>query len=613
MSVFSDVAVDLSNLRECQREAAQAATSHYSIDGIKRHTIIQLPTGTGKSALIAALPFSVPCTRVLVLVPNLSLVTQMCEDLDTVDHPVNNAYRKFGLLTEEQVSDHDIYVMELSGKANRTDIANHQIIVANYHKFQDIERWFGTDRDLIDLIIIDEAHHQAAGTYRELIKFFDAAKIIGLTATPFRSDGKPLEGERIYLYRFSDAIKKKYIRNIEVNNVAPDEVSLYFTESGSTRIYTLDEILEVKEDRWFNRQISLSQECCNSIADLAVGKLRLLRESYPEASHQIIAAAMTIRHARDYVKLAFERHGLKVGIVSSHAEDKTQNDKVKLDLKQGKIDVIVNVGMLGEGFNQPTLGVAAIFRPYKTLNPYLQFIGRVLRNNEPARRCHVVSHLGLNQVRRFEEFRLFDSDDKDFLKSLFKDDVELDELYVPESEDGAPGGEESQDSTSVPEVVITQSEGLSDTSAAFVDEDKIQKLVTEFSDKLTEAEQDLFLERLGLSQAHVSSIKPSKVKPLQKRLAKKNNLNEQAKSITTDVLKALGLKHKGRDFNKMFPNFGWVQRHVNKKINAAIGIEADQRNGLTTEQIESFEASGVLDSIKADTIIYFEEKRSATT
>src|ERR1019366_8268608 len=110
---------------------------------------------------------------------------------DVVDHPAANAYKKYCLLTDEQIAFSDIFVLPLTQKVNRTDIQNHQIIVANYHKFQDIAKWFGTSKDLIDLIIIDEPHHQAANTYQELIKFSDQAKIIGLTATPFPSDGKP--------------------------------------------------------------------------------------------------------------------------------------------------------------------------------------------------------------------------------------------------------------------------------------------------------------------------------------------------------------------------------------------------------------------------------------
>jgi DNA repair protein RadD len=259
-------------------------------------------------------------------------------------------------------------VLPLTQKVNRTDIQDHQIIVANYHKFQDIAKWFGTSNDLIDLIIIDEAHHQAANTYQELIKFFDQSKVVGLTATPFRSDGKPVDGKNIYTYHFRQAVQKGYIRNIRMNNVSPREVTLAFTEAGSTEVYTLDQVAAMSEKSWFARGIALSQDCCNSIADMAVEKLQQLRADFPQTGHQIIAAAISIRHAREFILPAFKRHDLRIGMVSSDPDDAPHNDKVKSELAQGKLDVVINVGMLGEGFNQPTLGVAAIFRPFKTLN-----------------------------------------------------------------------------------------------------------------------------------------------------------------------------------------------------------------------------------------------------
>jgi DNA repair protein RadD len=609
MSVFTDTEVEISHLRDCQRGAAVKARTHYSQPGAQRQTLIQLPTGTGKSALIAVLPFYVSCERVLVLVPNLGLVKQMKEDLDVIDFPHTNAYKKFGLLTDEQIETTDFYVMPLDHKVNRTDIEQHHVIVANYQKFQDVEKWFGVNKDLIDLIIIDEAHHQAAKTYQELIGFFDQAKIIGLTATPFRSDGKSVAGKNIYTYHFSDAVKRGYIRNIRVNNVSPSKVSLLFTDSGNSEVYTLAQIVEMKEQAWFSRGIALSQDCCDSIADLAVEKLNELRAKYPATNHQIIASAISIRHAREFIKLAFERHGLRIGMVNSSDEDKATNDQVKENLKQGKLDVVISVGMLGEGFNQPTLGVAAIFRPYKTLNPYIQFVGRVLRDNPPAKWCYVVSHLGLNQVRRFEEFKLFDADDKDFMRKLFEEqgDAGAEAVFVE-------GGDEDGDPQTDEAFVIKQSSELMDIGGTFVDEDRLHDLITRYN-QINESERAKFLKSLGLDGGTVDAIKPKKIKPIQQRLAKKSSLNEHSKSVTTDVIKALGVKHKGRDFNKRYENFGWVQRRVSSTINARLGIKGRQRNDLTTQELEALEQSNILKEVKAEMITYFtaklEEQRAA--
>lgn len=542
-----------------------------------------------------------------MLVPNLELVTQMVGDLDTIDEPNSNAYKKFGLLSDEQIDDVAIYVMPLNNKANRSDIEQHQIIVANYHQLANVEKWFGENKDLIDLIIIDEAHHQAAKTYQELIEFFEAANIIGLTATPFRSDGKKVDGENIYTYHFSDAVKKGYIRNIKVSNVSPQAVSLLFTESESEQTYTLEQMISggIKEQAWFNRGIALSQDCCDSIADLAVDKWQDLRSRYPEANHQIIAAAMSICHAREFIKPAFERHGLKVGLVSSHKDDKPMNDATKRKLKQGKIDVIINVGMLGEGFNQPTLGVAAIFRPFKSLNPYIQFIGRVLRENQPAKYCYVVSHLGLNQVRRFEEFKLFDRDDQNFMESLFAEsDPTVDSSFLDDEDQSGDLGDADGSSESFK---ISQSAELSDITATFVDEDKLGAITGQYN-SLTPEERAAFLKQLGIGTGEINKIKPRKIKPIQQRIAKKNNLNEHAKSITTDILRHLKLKPYDRDFNPMSTNFAWVQRQVNRWINKELEIKAKERNKLSLDQLKEYEDSGKFDALTQKGIDYYAAK-----
>jgi len=532
----------------------------------------------------------------------------MVNDLDTIDSPDDNAYKKFGLLTEQQIEDAEIFVMPLNNNANRSDIEQHQIIVANYQQLADVEKWFGVNKDLIDLIIIDEAHHQAAKTYQQLIEFFDNANIIGLTATPFRSDGKKVAGKNIYTYHFSDAVKKGHIRNIKVSNVSPKEVNLLFTKSGSTETYSLEQMIGggIKEKSWFNLGIALSQECCDSIADLAVQKLLELRSSFPETNHQIIAAAMSIRHARIFIKPAFERHNLKVGIVSSGNEDKPSNEATKKNLKQGKIDVIINIGMLGEGFNQPTLGVAAIFRPFKSLNPYIQFIGRVLRENQTAKYCYVVSHIGLNQVRRFEEFKLFDRDDQKFMQSLFVEvptDPTADTSFIEEDEEI-----KNRKQIGDTDLQIKQSAELSDISATFV-EDKLGSISSQYN-SLTTEERAVFLRRLGIDHGAIDKIKPRKIKPIQARRAKKNNLNERVKSITTDILRSIEVKTYDRNFNPLSTNFAWVQKQVNRWINKELGINQKERNKLTLAQLEEYETLNRIKNITQKGVDYFTEKLS---
>jgi DNA repair protein RadD len=389
--------------------------------------------------------------------------------------------------------------------------------------------------------------------------------------------------------------------------VAPEQIELEFTDE-SKKTYGLREVLDLKEESWFQRGIALSQDCCDSIARKAKEKLIVLRTDYPQEQHQIIASAISKRHAREYVKPAFEKLGLKVGMVSSAMEDAKTNDETFQKLAQGRIDVIVHIGMLGEGFNHPPLGVAAIFRPYKTLNPYMQFIGRVIRRNGKTPVSYIVSHLGLNQLQRFEEFRLFDYEDREFLGRLFADSGLADEgsAFVDPSELARSRGGDSGDSTPL---IRELGEQIVDFESRFV-ADGVESALSQFG-KLDPRGKEAFLRKLGIDPATVNcSVGPAdrRLKPVEKRKASRNLLNEKEKSITTDVLKALGLRFYNRDFNKRFNNFVWVKRRVSNTVNKHLQISKDRRKSITNAMFQEFEERGLLASVMQENVEYFGRK-----
>lgn len=593
-------------LRKCQKEAYEAILKHFSKENAEKHILVQLPTGAGKSALIVTIPFNLSKKRVLVLIPSVELSKQLNADFDIYDNPNDNAYNKFGIISQKDLRDIELYPLRLESAVNSSDVDEHQIIIANYHQLADIEKFFKGRENAVDVIIIDEAHHQKAKTYQEIIKFFSEAKIIGLTGTPFRSDGQKVDGKNIYTYHFYEAINDKIIRNIKISNISPKEIELSFTDDKG-KIYSFEDIIKLKEDAWFRRGIAMSEDCCNSIAKKAKDKLDDLKKNYPKTSHQIIASAISIRHAREFVKPAFIRLGLKVGMVSSHKEDKQNNEDTLNKLKQGKLDVIVHVGMLGEGFDHNKLGVAAIFRPYKSLNPYIQFIGRVIRKNESTKYCWVVSHLGLNQSRRFDEFKMFDQDDQEFIKSLEQSEQErsLDEekSFVEEDENDS-----SESGTNEEARIKELGSDLLDFSSSYVKDEssqieKIEKAVGGLSEK---GKKKLF-KKFGINFDKVTMDKKTKLKPINKRKASRNLLNEKEKSITTDILKSLGLKHKGRNFNKMFENFVWIKRRVSTEVNKKLKIDKKQRKEITNEKFKKIEKEKILDSVKTDCLAYFQK------
>lgn len=210
--------------------------------------------------------------------------------------------------------------------------------------------------------------------------------------------------------------------------------------------------------------------------------------------------------------------------------------------------------------------MAAIFRPYKSLNPYIQFVGRVIRSNGNTEYSYVISHLGLNQLQRFQEFRLFDYEDQAFLQRLFSEENSGAEetSFVPV---------QPTDKSKAELLIRELGTEVIDVESRFVGEDqKIDKIVNQM-ESLDEDSRRKVLERLGLTQDNVEikvKKKSSRVRPVDKRKASRKLLNEKEKSIATDILKELGLKQYGRDFNPMFGNFAWVKKRVSREMNKAL-------------------------------------------
>ena len=98
---------------------------------------------------------------------------------------------------------------------------------------------------------MDEGHHSAAKSWEKVFDRFPNAKVVNLTATPYRADDREIAGKLIYRYSFKRAMVKGYIKRLQAVYVAPSELT--FTYEGDTRTYRLDDVLKLKEEEWFSR------------------------------------------------------------------------------------------------------------------------------------------------------------------------------------------------------------------------------------------------------------------------------------------------------------------------------------------------------------------------
>jgi superfamily II DNA or RNA helicase len=385
-------------LREPQAEGYVALRDYFAEkESTSLPAIVVLPTGCGKSGLIACAPFGIAEGRVLVVAPNLTIKDGLANDtLSGTDH----FYQLCDVLPPEARLPRVVALER--GRVNEEDCRRADVIVTNVQQMQGWLPLFPSD--FFDMIVVDEAHHAPADSWQNVNEAFPDAKKIYLTATPFRSDDRPIRAEPVYRYRLADAIAAGYVKNVVRVDAVASEMT--FTVEGEERTYTREEIMDLREETWFSRGVALSDVCNETIVDRSVQLLQAKNRRGTER-HQIIAAACSIRHAEQVAAL-YRARGVEAAFVSSDLPAEEREDRLRA-YETGRLDAMVHVGILGEGYDNENISVAALFRPFRSVAPYTQFVGRALRalpdGNDTDNLAHVVAHAGLNQDEHWQYFK----------------------------------------------------------------------------------------------------------------------------------------------------------------------------------------------------------------
>ncbi len=368
--------IDNEFLREPQIEAYEKLKEHFIERDNKEHALVVLPTGTGKTGLMGIAPYNISSGRVLIITPQTVIRDSVLGSLDPL-YP-----RNFWLFTRVFESYSELpTVIEYEKVLTDEVIQSADIVILNVHKLQerlDSSLLKRVEPDFFDFIIIDEAHHSEATTWKKALKYFENAKVLKVTGTPFRSDGKAIEGKEVYTYGLGKAMARGYVKSLEKIDYIPGRVYLTL-DKNSDKLYTIDQIREMglRDEDWIRRSVALSTESNMSIIEQSTKLLSEKREKTGNP-HKIIAVACSIWHAEQLKDLYLEK-GYKCSIVHSELE-KHEREFEFAKIESHQVEVVINVAMLGEGYDHKFLSVAALFRPYKTLLPYAQFIGRVLRS-----------------------------------------------------------------------------------------------------------------------------------------------------------------------------------------------------------------------------------------
>lgn len=221
----------------------------------------------------------------------------------------------------------------------------------------------------LDLLVIDEAHHAVAASYRRIIdRVRDAnpdARVFGVTATPNRGDRKGLR---------------------EVFDNVADQISLgELIASGHLvppRTFVIDVGVqdELKSVRKTSSDFDMSEVA--NIMDRAPVTEEVIRHWKEKAGdRQTVIFCSTVEHAA-HVRYAFQAAGISAALIHGEMPSETRKS-VLADYAGGKIRVIVNVAVLTEGWDHPPTSCVVLLRPSSYKSTMIQMVGRGLRTVDP--------------------------------------------------------------------------------------------------------------------------------------------------------------------------------------------------------------------------------------
>ena len=217
-----------------------------------------------------------------------------------------------------------------------------------------------------DYVVIDEAHHQKAKSYRGIINYFKPKVLLGLTATPERMDGGDIQEDfhnRIAAeIRLPEALNRKLLCPFQ-----------YFGISDS---------IDLSQVSWEKgRYVASELSNLYTTNDRRVGEIIANLEKYTKDKHDVRALGfcVTMEHAR-YMAQKFTLAGFKADYLTS--ENSLNRDDKRRSLKRKEINYLFVVDIFNEGVDIPEIDTVLFLRPTESLTVFLQQLGRGLRLTE---------------------------------------------------------------------------------------------------------------------------------------------------------------------------------------------------------------------------------------
>ncbi len=381
--------INLKTLRDCQREALAALGNYYG-NGSKKAACV-MSVGSGKTALGVTAILAFTRRRALVITPGSVIRGTFAKALDA--QALGNVL--YGLPNGPLIpgaKPPEVLTLDREEGAirriTRKNLLAADIIITNFHSLG-----AGDDPDDIlakltaqdiDMIIIDEAHIAAAESYQRTFQHFPSARTLLMSACFQRLDGKPIDADVVYRYRLIDSIADGHAKNLRVRRFEPHaEETTYemiWTNGSREEITGRQILLELlKGEKKLSRLVAKSDASIRQVMREVRNALDLQTELLYPVKPRVLFAAMGERHAEQISRIAEE-----YGIPCSHlhysmTEGRVRSIRSRFENDSGDLQGIVQLKMLGQGYDFPPITVVVPMRPYGSFSEFYQFIGRGIR------------------------------------------------------------------------------------------------------------------------------------------------------------------------------------------------------------------------------------------
>ena len=323
-----------------------------------RSVMVQRPTGTGKTMVLAELVKRLMMKdeglKILIVAHRRELIEQ-----------IKATVKRMGLNTN-----------------NHPSIINNQTIIVE--SIQTISRRIDALDFIPSLVVIDEAHHALAKTYKMMWDAWPDARFLGLTATPCRLNGKgftDLFDVLVQSWDIPTFIKEKWLSTYDFVSIKADSRTQQLIQSLKKR--GADGDYQVKEmDAVLNKRPSI-ERLYNCVTEFA-------------RNRKGFVYAINISHARSIAEY-YQSQGVHAVAIDSHTPVK-ERERIISSFRSGELQVLVNVDIFSEGFDCPDVEFIQLARPTLSLAKYLQMVGRGLRPSKGKKNCMIIDNVGLYRV-----------------------------------------------------------------------------------------------------------------------------------------------------------------------------------------------------------------------